>query len=329
MAPNAASGRLSPGGPEISLPLPVVLIGRAALRALSERAQGRVVAVFERSFYLENCCGELVCIAGRDVGAGPVNALVAAPSAIPPWTRILRVGKPYIRDECAIRLPGGLALSLHGARLWRPAAPPGELRRELLRTHLRGLRLAARRAAPATGLGFLIAGRAPRYRDPLSAACVATALPATQALRAWLRGALALPAGRELPPPPAGAGGLLGLGPGLTPSGDDLICGALLALHAMGRRTVATALARWALPLAREGSPPISTAHLAAAADGEGAAGLHLLLRGLGRDPAWGLPPHLPTLAALGHTSGWDALTGIWLAMNAYVTPWPRDGGWG
>ncbi|MDW8468967.1 MAG: DUF2877 domain-containing protein [Burkholderiales bacterium] len=72
---------------------------------------------------------------------------------------------------------------------------------------------------------------------------------AAAALQAWLRAG-----GRG--PLPAAVGGLVGRGAGLTPAGDDLLGGALVALCALGERALARRLARPVLAAARAGTQP-------------------------------------------------------------------------
>jgi len=117
----------------------------------------------------------------------------------------------------------------------------------------------------------------------------------------------------------AGAGepddALIGLGPGLTPAGDDFVGGAMIALRAFGQATLADRIAAWALPLAHERSNRISRAHLACAAQGEGHEALHGLLASLAiGEPAW--RQALARLDAVGHSSGRDAAAGAVLALK-------------
>ncbi len=111
---------------------------------------------------------------------------------------------------------------------------------------------------------------------------------------------------------------LIGLGPGLTPAGDDFAGGAMIALRACGtaagHAALADRIAAWALPLAQERTNRISRAHLACAAQGEGHEALHDLLTF--RDPE----KDLARLARVGHTSGLDAAAGALLALNGVPT---------
>jgi hypothetical protein len=185
-------------------------------------------------------------------------------------------------------LGSAVVVSLEAARAW---APPLLVR--TARPNLEALRACLDGHVPEEGLGCVILG----VHNALSV----HAQPALEAIDRWL-------AGNTLG---AEAAHLIGLGPGLTPSGDDYLGGVLVALRWVGRAAQADSLWRWLEPRAAEGTSAISAAHLAAAAGGEMHEALHEVLRDLS---AWEAPDLLPNLArldAVGHTSGWDALAGM------------------
>jgi hypothetical protein len=101
---------------------------------------------------------------------------------------------------------------------------------------------------------------------------------------------------------------LIGLGPGLTPAGDDFVGGAMIALRTFGHVDVADRIAAWALPLSKERTSRISRAHLECAAMGEGHEALHDWLTGFAEQD-------LQRLARIGHTSGLDAAAGAVAAL--------------
>jgi len=158
-----------------------------------------------------------------------------------------------------------------------PVSPPPEL--------LKAARI------PTEGLGCLATGA--------HNALTVYAQPALEALQHWLAGN-ALGAEAEL---------LIGLGPGLTPSGDDYLGGMLVALRLLGRGAQADALWRWIEPRLTQRTSAISAAHLAAAASGQAHEALHEVLGG---------SPDLERLNAVGHCSGWDGLAGAVAVIESY-----------
>jgi len=241
---------------------PVDSAGRFAREALQDAA-GEVCAVFRRSFYVR-CAGErYACIGDASIGNGPLNALVPNLALIP--------------DLVLPRLGERVCASLSAAKAWQPPAPSAG------RPDLERLSGLANPRIPAEGLGCLIIGK----HNALSG----HAQPGLDALERWLVGNAISNEAEQL----------IGLGPGLTPSGDDYLGGMLVALRLAGRSMQAEGLWRWLQPRLRERTSAISAAHLTAAAAGEGHEALHHVLNG-GLD--------LDALDSIGHTSGWDALAG-------------------
>ncbi|HSF26914.1 MAG TPA: DUF2877 domain-containing protein [Actinomycetes bacterium] len=108
----------------------------------------------------------------------------------------------------------------------------------------------------------------------------------------------------------AAAVGLLGLGPGLTPSGDDMTSGTLIAVRRLMPSTAdeIAAIGSAIATLALSRTSPVSAALLSWAGLGEGVPELLAFVDGLGTgsDPA----PALAALARVGHTSGRDLAQG-------------------
>lgn len=296
--------------------VPVRLIGGVARRALAAGSGWRVLAVFRRSFYCEDIEGALVCLGPPSLGAGPLNALTDVPESVDWEASGLRPGAPAACDGTILRVDGWLRFSLEGAREWRAERVRVARDRGEIAAGLDALAEEARRRRPA-GLGSLIPALAGRHGLDRHGRLAQAGWRPISALTAWVVAALADPAGGAAPP--AEVARLIGLGPGLTPSGDDALGGAMVALHALGCPDIARRLADRVLPLARERTTVISAAHLAAAADGEGAAALHATLAALTATRRRALGPGLAALAAIGHSSGWDALAGATAVLSACV----------
>jgi len=197
--------------------------------------------------------------------------------------------------------PGALSGTAMGARLARAA-----------------LELAASLSGDAAGEGGTVSGA---LSDKGAAGRRPAAAAATTALAAAAR--------------------LVGLGPGLTPAGDDFLCGLLAALRCVGQRGRAAAFAeefRAALPSLLASTNAISAASLGCAAEGLFPAALSRLAAALAgaaapEPPAGGGPAAVPgstargmaaaspaaaveALCAAGHSSGADMATGLLIGID-------------
>lgn len=187
-------------------------------------------------------------------------------------------------------------------RGWQPrlpgAADPGALRAGATR-----LRDALVGSAAPRGFGALLAGAAPGF--PLGLGADSVRRLAAALARDDLHDALAT------------ARPLLGFGTGLTPAGDDLVGGALFARRLVrpgDRRVVALATTLVAEVAVR--SHPVSAALLQDLARGESFAPLHDALQCLVALDDEGALAAARALVAIGHSSGWDMLTGFLLALG-------------
>ena len=254
----------------------LVECGRFAGDALSSGA-GEVCAVFRRSVYLRFAQDRYACLGDATLGRGPLNARVAD-------ARVLGSLQMGARVEIKRGWPAP----------WSPRRAKRRLRPRVLADNLRGLALAARSWAREQGLGRRICGG--------DAPLVRHAGPALRALDHWLE------SGRGSVPEAVHA--LLGLGPGLTPSGDDYLGGALVALRTLGEDARADALWRSVRSRAGGRTHAISLAHLAAAAEGEAHEALHGCLYELFAPRAARWEAALARLDKVGQCSGWDGLAG-------------------
>ena len=259
----------------------VLECGRFARDALAS-GPGEVCAVFRRSLYLRFPDGRYACLGDASLGRGPLNARVSDRRAL----GHLNAGE-------------WLAVSLAESRLWRPRPLRSRAGRTALGVNLDSLARAVAQHPAREGLGGAIVGAASPLLDH--------AQRALQAIDAWL-------AQPRAPIPPQ-TRGLIGLGPGLTPSGDDFLAGLMIGLRATGNRSAAAALWGWLEPQAAERTGAISRAHLAAAARGEVHEALHACVEALfaaktpRRGARWSLL--LSRLDGVGHCSGRDGLAGI------------------
>jgi hypothetical protein len=226
------------------------------------------------------------------------------------------VDQVVLLDAHALAVPAiGLRIGLDHAERWSPrlpAADPSAGPRWRGRARdvraLAAARIVAMAEAGRAGLGGLLA--TDRFgRLPLHAARAAAVL---DQLAAALPGEDVDAAGRI-------ARRLVGLGPGLTPSGDDALIGLAAALHATGHR------ARGMLDELVDDAPARTTVVAASllrhAADGEFSERLQYLLAALLGDDDAAVRPAIDAAIAWGATSGTDCLVGVLFGLDVALGP--------
>jgi hypothetical protein len=289
-------------------------IGRLARNTLQRATMFTVVASFARSFYL-TAGNQLVCVAHESLYDGPFNLLTRTPDREATWSNLEALpGEQWTMREGGLSKVEGpdLVIDLGTMSSWRPRRPSAApLRRDLAASGIDCLRRLALARAEGDGLLNLVLDPRTEPAGAMERAAVTRLQALPDHVACWIEdGDLRLlPVLQDL----------LGLGPGLTPSGDDLIAGFMIAGHAVGRGPATLDLWRRLAPLARKRTHSISFAHLAAAGAGLGAAPLHDLLAVLIENRLEDVAPALEAVARIGHGSGRDALGGMILLLEAWI----------
>ncbi|MGC8816680.1 MAG: DUF2877 domain-containing protein [Candidatus Hadarchaeum sp.] len=203
--------------------------GRFAFDILSAQSEGKVHSVFERTFNI--LFGTALVGVGRsDVVLSPMDLI----TDLSPAEKISELG---IKKGMGVRVASShmtigdvLDIDLAGVMVWRPPngienpASPAQIKKSLS-----ALKERARAWSGTEGLGQLLF-----YLEEI----LHMKRPATAAINVVSRAALPhivdlVRATRQenIEGVQAAAKGLIGLGPGLTPSADDLLIGYLSALH--------------------------------------------------------------------------------------------------
>ena len=119
---------------------------------------------------------------------------------------------------------------------------------------------------------------------------------------------------------PYWAENLLGLGFGLTPSGDDFIGGVMIALHICKRTEMAQCIWEYISKNISQATTPIAGAHLHAASTGSGPADIHKLANAMLTANSKKMFALIKNLDTIGQSSGWDIFAGIFVAIEALST---------
>src|SRR5215475_6042897 len=232
----------------------VTEVGALAQRVLRSGRRARIAAVFERSLYAA-LDDDWICIGSKELGSGPLHVLCEgiAPRQFEPGQAVA------VRD--ATLVVGDLTFAgLDVAPVWAPQ-PPASWTADSLRAGIAAVD-EVWHVGPADD-GLAGSGCAQPCAPP--SRVLAAAAPGLAALERLIEAGL--DGHRSSSLDDAEIAELIGLGPGLTPSGDDLLGGALVALASLGSdRTRDVLWNACRAHLDRTGE--ISAAHLRSAARG-------------------------------------------------------------
>jgi hypothetical protein len=278
-------------------------LGILAHEVLQRERRGRIIAVFDRSFYavLDDF---VICVGSREINSGPLHVLCENYQR-----RGLRLGDRVTVIGTAIQVADKPFASFDAASVWAPEHTSKWTLSDLC-TGLSAVDQFWCGSLIEEGLAAAGCARFPVTRSRLFDA----AAPGVAALAGIVE--------RGLQGHCISGGGavekLIGLGPGLTPSGDDLLAGALIALDSLGLLNIRNNL--WDVcrgQLARTNE--ISQAHLRAAALGHGAAALHTAIHTTMCARVDRVTQALSAVSAIGHTSGRDGFAGVLVVLRTVV----------
>ena len=240
-------------------------------------------------------------------GGGLPNGIVA--DLGPDWRVIgLRPGMVAVAGDATLRVPdAGLEIEFAGASRWSPrlaaSAELADAAGARWKRRTAATRAVARARASAGGFGPLLREDVASGPD----SCMDVARPALAALIDALEMGDRRRAAET-------ATRLIGLGQGLTPSGDDVLVGIEAALHALAQPTAGF------VALATGGVEARTTALAATllrhAAAGEFAQRLHVLLATLLGSDDEAIPAAIDRAVAWGATSGTDCLLGVLVGLD-------------
>ena len=295
----------------------VDLVGAFAKDFLDASDEAKIIGVFRRSLYAENTFGRIVCIGERDIGPGPLNALCEFSGDVD-FTQIVEPGSPAKTRDGWMQLGPRMKIDISLPMEWKPEPFPVGWNVEFFPGNLPVLVQWIAETGPREGLAPLIerivSGEEISYEDAFRK----ISWEGITDFGHWLSYSLNGEGNDEFP---AAARRLVGLGPGLTPSGDDFWCGVMIALRAVSCSDILERVSGSVLELAEARTNKISRAHMECAAGGQGAQALHETISAMGVADEVRLRSALRALDKLGHTSGWDSLAGVVCVLES-VASW-------
>jgi len=260
--------------PSTLISVEAACVGAGAASALGAGTRGSVVAVFSRATYVRTA-GGLMAFTPPGTYPGPLHVLLAGP--IPP----LAAGTSVCIEPTRVVIGGVLELGLAAAERWTGHHP------EPAALHA-AKRLAGHAVAP-------IAAHAALLSQPWSGATDGWAMAVADGDIEWVARCLA------------------GLGPGLTPSGDDVLAGVLLIARLLWGAAAEGRLLRCAR---RADTSELSAAFLLWAARGQSLAPVHGLLQAATEGRRTDAFRFAGLLAHVGASSGADLCLGMQRALD-------------
>ncbi len=293
---------------------PVQLSGSAASRILRDSSDGRVAALFASSFYVRTRAG-LICVGSESLAPSPLTLVTTAPAGTHWPASGLRLDAGVSISARAIGVGNRFVFPLSEAAEWSPDPVPDAWQALDLKRGVRAFREAAAGRVPVQGLGSMLI---PGHRFAREQRVCRVAEAPTAALRRWLIAAFREPH-KSLTPELPWLQPLIGLGPGLTPSGDDFIGGMMIALHGLRETDLCRHVWRSVRGCVEESGNPISGAHLAAASEGQGSAGIHRAIAAILGGCTQAARDSLADIERIGHVSGWDTMAGVIVTLDAWL----------
>ena len=284
-----------------------------------------VLASVSGAIYIESDTGEILWLAASQSALHPRAILLPSmPAELPP------IGTECcLKDDC-LHVGLNFVIRLYDAEIWFPEllVREGVSPSEATQRIVTALYQAALRSTPRGPLAIAVFSHAPtnsRASDrSVENGLVARAYRTIESL-------CQISVGLDLEERLRDAIGLVGLGHGLTPSGDDLLGAFLYTLHVLDSAYRGLVGVNWEvidgwLQQARLLTNKISFTILADHAHGDAASPLHDLLNAaLDGQSLECLIRAAGRVSVIGQSSGWDILVGVHCACSAFVRLMAHD----
>jgi hypothetical protein len=284
---------------------------------------GRVHSVFRRACNLSLASGALVALLARELGDIPQGIRLETRTGFTFAEARLRAGQEAVCRAGIIRVEGtSLQIDLRPAHVWRDDLATIQVNRADTQTQkaweAAWQELLARR--PSEGLAPLAA-----WFDPMPSHLAPPRQPSPLSRRAYpaLRALVSATRRLDLEAAAPAVDSLLGLGPGLTPSGDDFLVGFVAGLWSTigqnARRHAFVSGLGMLLASGAQRTTDVSASYLEHAAEGRVSAVLVSLVRTLGREKkAERVRQATQNALQVGSTSGADGVMGLLIGLEAW-----------
>jgi len=285
---------------------------------------GRVLANYRQACNLVTSQGEIIALVNPAIGNGPLNIVIGENAAL----EHVKPGWPAVFSDGQLVLGDSLVVSLDGAQLWRPEVNWERLitRRRRLEDNLAALCSWLSQNDLAKGLLGLVLNGEKKPGAGEDGTCSLHNRAFLAMARVGINGLRQALQDGDRSGIRENAALLAGLGPGLTPAGDDYLVGFMAGLRVwpgpLENSGLSSTEACQIILEATEGRTTLlSRAFLHSAKEGLFGENWHELLAELARGEATGIQRAARRILSSGATSGADTLAGF---LSPYL--WHRSG---
>jgi len=286
----------------------IISIGITAARALISSRIWRLLSVYDRSFYCIDDAENIICFALNRIGRGPFTLLCSGNERLPA-ERLKSIKYFTMVGEMLVAEEADLIIDLKNATTWGESLLDlRENHRESVENDLTWLAYRSSFVAPQESFGWLIPTFFSGGEGDILEKHNNTSSPLHERVSKVTKN---IEKDFAMTGSACGLELLIGLGYGLTPSGDDFLAGVVMGFHKMQKHREAILLARHLYSKAQGKTTTISLAFYRALADGRVAEPHLRFLEMIGREEKTERENLFNRVTDFGGTSGWDTLAGI------------------
>jgi len=301
----------------------IVCIGKIADNFLRQANQWFVHSIHSTCFYCHDANENVICIGQQEIGKGPF-ILQGIRGSHWPGHLLPSIRSFIMFEDRLISDSGQLQFNLQGAETWATNLLDIRVAEHQLKEDLDWLVRQAREYAPPESLGrlipiFLNAGgkMVPEEENALSAMLQKRILEVIAVIRQRhdIFDSFDITDNTNL------LLSLIGLGNGLTPSGDDFLAGIVMGLHKVGNHRMASMLAARLLAAAKGKTTQVSLSFYHALAHDSLSESFYSFLDSIGNNLSSENERLLGDVTRFGATSGWDTVAGIAFILSLEQVP--------
>ena len=291
----------------------IISLDNLAKMAVDSNVFGHVIAVFDSSIYLQTT-NQIICLGNKNLKNSPITIITSLPENFSFKSFQLEIEEKVLFFNGNIKIKDTTFVCDEKTKIWHPA----ELKYPFIFDNVRqGVshfhKILQHRDVKPRGFSEILFLK---NLSPQKLNYTKKVLAEISECKHWICQSR-ITDNRAFMPRPDWAENLLGLGFGLTPSGDDFIGGVMIGLHICKKTLMAKCIWDHVHENISGSTSPIAGAHLHAASIGLGPTDIHELANAIVMANLDIIVNLTRSLDMIGQTSGWDIFAGVFVVIEA------------